>query len=277
MYRLRIRFSSDAWTTAGPAAAYRYYAISANPEHVADAVVESGVTHESLELNKYTNRADIEFCFIGSAGLNLDTLAIYCWNTSTQAFDILATKNTDYIISTYDGVCRIRLQGIFDSDSHTTVKAEYDRIEAGEVKITIIGPDGELPSADVQAQVLAACSDPNVKPLTDHVSVSVPDVHTFSIDLTYYTTAADEDACVETVEGEDGAIARYVKWQEGAINRDLNPDYLRKLILAPDWEGAVGATMVDVVSPTYVNLPPTTMAKWDGTLTVSHVVREGVV
>lgn len=277
VYRIRIRFSSDAWSTAGPAAAYRYYAISANPEHVADAVVNTGITHVSNTIAKYSNRGGYQFCFIGGTGIDAGTLKVYRYNGTTEQYDIPAILNTDYVVI-YDGnLMRLQLQGAFEEDTNGAIGVTYDQVAPGEVSITIIGPNGEIPSADVQAQVLAACSADDVKPLTDHVTVTVPATQEFSINVKYYTTAADEDACVQTIEGEGGAIAQYIKWQEGALNRDINPDYLRKLILAPDWEGAVGATMVEVTAPDYVNLPSTTLAKYSGSLTVSHEVREGVV
>ena len=65
-------------------------------------------------------------------------------------------------------------------------------------------------------------------------------------------------------------------YKRQALSRDINPDYLRKLILAPSWgDDLVGADRVDIVSPVYTDLSKTTVAKFSGTIKVSHVVEEG--
>lgn len=148
--------------------------------------------------------------------------------------------------------------------------------DAGEVVITPILYGGEIPSAAILAKVLAACSADDVRPLTDQVSVVAPTTVEYDIELTYYTTAENEAKCVEAVEGADGAIAKYIYWQGSALNRDINPDYLRKLILSPEGEGGlVGADRVVITSPTYEELESTEVAKFSGTKTVTHIVKEG--
>ncbi|MBD5469203.1 MAG: baseplate J/gp47 family protein [Lachnospiraceae bacterium] len=141
----------------------------------------------------------------------------------------------------------------------------------GVVRIVPICYGGVMPSEDILTKVLASCSADDVRPLTDQVTVAAPTIQTYDIELVYYTTKADESACVETVEGDGGAIGKYIYWQGSSLNRDINPDYLRKLILAPDWgENLVGAVRVDIISPIYTDLDETTVAQFSGTLIVSH-------
>ena len=145
-----------------------------------------------------------------------------------------------------------------------------------EVVITPILYGGAIPTQEILNKVLAACSAPNVRPLTDHVSVAAPATVDYDIELVYYTTAANEAKCVAAIEGSNGAIAQYVYWQGSALNRDINPDYLRKLILAPEGEGdLVGADRVVITKPEYTELDSTTVAKFSGNLKVSHVIKEG--
>jgi phage-related baseplate assembly protein len=107
------------------------------------------------------------------------------------------------------------------------------------------------------------------------VTVQAPNVVTYSIELKYYTTEIDETACINTIEGEGGAIDQYIYWQGSALNRDINPDKLRKMILAPDWEdGATGAVRVEISQPTFKDLDKTTVAKWDGSMTVTHEITD---
>lgn len=141
----------------------------------------------------------------------------------------------------------------------------------GVVRIVPICYGGIMPSEDILAKVLESCSADDVRPLTDQVTVAAPTIQTYDIELIYYTTEADESACVETVEGDGGAIDKYIYWQGSSLNRDINPDYLRKLILAPGWgENLVGAVRVEIISPAYTDLDETTVAQFSGNLTVSH-------
>jgi len=113
-----------------------------------------------------------------------------------------------------------------------------------------------------------------VKPLTDMVQVVAPDIEYYDIELTYYTTKANQSEVVKNVEGPGGAIDQYVYWQGSNLDQDINPDELRKLILSPNWaEGLTGASRVDIVKPEYTELPSSTVAKFSGNLKVSHIVK----
>ena len=95
----------------------------------------------------------------------------------------------------------------------------------------------------------------------------------YDIELKYYTTQDNEADTVKAVEASGGAIDRYNDWQTSALNRDINPDQLRRLILCPDWEsGLVGADRVTIVKPDFTELDKTQVAKFSGKLTVSHEV-----
>lgn len=147
----------------------------------------------------------------------------------------------------------------------------------GEVEIVPILLGGELPDEGVLQKVLEVVNADDVRPLTDHVTVRAPDTIEYDIELKYYTTAADESKAIETIEGAGGAISRYINWQGSALGRDINPDQLRKLILAPSWDNSnlVGAIRVDIISPVYTPVPATSVAKFSGNLTVTHEVVEG--
>ena len=124
------------------------------------------------------------------------------------------------------------------------------------------------------ADVLAACSADDVRPLTDMVTVEAPETHEYDIELTYYTTKANESEVVQNVEGSGGAIDQYINWQGSTLNQDINPDELRKRILCPDWaDDLIGATRVQIIKPEYTELNSTTVAKFSGKKTVKHIVR----
>lgn len=157
----------------------------------------------------------------------------------------------------------------------TVADAHVASPSPGVVLITPILYGGEIPDQTILDKVLTACNADDVRPLTDKVEVSAPTTQNYDIELTYYTTAANETAVVENIEADGGSIDQYVYWQGSSLDRNINPDYLRKLILCPeDSEGnhLTGADRVVITKPVYTELDATTVAKFSGSLKVSHEV-----
>lgn len=259
-YRERIREAENRLSTAGPAQAYKYWALSSNPL-VSDAVVESEKETIVRMLNTYAGHA-----FQGGANLLPDTLVVYLPDGTK------AEVGVDYTATYEDELLTLSLSGALANVQRVTIVVT--RIMYGRVKIVPICAGGELPDEEVLADVLAACTAEDVKPLTDHVTVEAPSVESYDIELVYYTTKANESEVVRNVEGSGGAIDQYVYWQGSALDQDINPDELRKRILCPHWEeGLIGAQHVDIIKPVYKELPKTTVAKFSGNLKVSHIVK----
>lgn len=260
-YRERIREAENRLSTAGPAQAYKYWALAANPL-VSDAVVKSETERITRPLTVYAGHA-----FQGGANLLPDTLVVYLPDGS------VAVKGVDYTATYADELLTLALSGgLADAQE---VLIEITRNMYGRVKIVPICAGGEIPDEDVLADVLAACSADDVKPLTDMVQVEAPSVEYYDIELTYWTTKATESEVVQNVEGSGGAIDRYIYWQGSSLDQDINPDELRKLILCPHWgDSLTGATRVSIIKPEYKELPRTTVAKFSGNLKVSHIVKD---
>ena len=128
---------------------------------------------------------------------------------------------------------------------------------------------GELPGEEVLQKVLDGLSD-DVRPMTDQVNALSPTVVEYEVEIKYYCTKEDEAATIETIEGIGGAIDQYNEWQTAALARDINPDQLRRFILAP--KDGSGAMRVDVVKPTFTELSKAQVAKLSGAPVVSHEV-----
>lgn len=128
---------------------------------------------------------------------------------------------------------------------------------------------GELPDDTTLQKVLDALAD-DVRPMTDNVRALAPTVVEYQVELKYYCTKDDEAATIEAIEGEGGAIDQYNEWQTAALGRDIIPDQLRRFLLAPS--NGVGALRVDIVSPTFVDLSKSQIAKLSGTPVVTHEV-----
>lgn len=260
-YRERIREAENRLSTAGPAKAYKYWALSANPL-VTDAVVESETETIRRTLKTYAVHA-----FQGGANLLPGTLVVYLPDNSKAAADV------DYTATYEDELLTLALSGALADAEEITI--EITREMYGRVKIVPICAGGEIPDEDVLADVLAACSADDIRPLTDKVQVQAPDVELYDIELVYWTTKANESEVVQNVEGPDGAINRYIYWQGSALDQDINPDELHTLIRCPHWEdGLTGATRVQIIKPEYKELPSTTVAKFSGNLKVQHIVKD---
>lgn len=260
-YRERIRQAENRLSTAGPAKAYKYWAMSANPL-VTDAVVESEKETITRTLATYAGHA-----FQGGANLLPDTLTVYLPGGGE------AVAGADYTTTYDDELLTLALSGALAGAASVNIK--ITRKMYGRVKIVPICAGGEIPDEDILEDVLLACSSDDVRPLTDMVQVEAPAVHKYDIELEYYTTKADESEVVQNVEGTGGAISRYIYWQGSRLDQDINPDELRKLILCPHWEdGLKGATRVNIIKPEYTELESTTVAVFSGNMKVSHKVKD---
>lgn len=142
---------------------------------------------------------------------------------------------------------------------------------AGTVELVVVTGE-EDPSEDVLAAVEAACNASDVRPLNDKLIVSGPQRVAYDIELKYYTTKETELAVQTTIEGAGGAIDLFNTWQMEKVGRDINPDRLRAFCLAPTT--GTGALRIDIVSPAYKALTERQLAKFSGTLRVTHEVAE---
>lgn len=259
-FRERIKAAPSKLSTAGPINGYKYWAMSADSK-IVDVAVKSEQETLTRDLPVYGGKA-----FKGGDQLLLDTLTVYKPNGTE------AVKNTDYTASYTDGLLTLTLTQSGALASAQSVKITMEQTNAGVVKIVPMCADGEIPDEAILSKVLAAVNASEVRPLTDLVKVEAPQVVEYDIKLTYYTTENDESDCILTVEGAGGAIDQFIDWQSSALGRDINPDKLRALILAPPGDGAVGASRVVITSPTFTELDDTAIAKFSGKKTISHEV-----
>ena len=251
-YRERIRSAENKLSTAGPSKAYKYYAISANPR-ISDAVVESEKEVVSRGANVYENRI-----FIGGSNFIPETLVLY------NSDKTVISKDKYQVFDLGDELLMIQFLGY---TATSPVMYDITRNMYGRVKIVPICAGGELPDEDILADVLTACSEDDVRPLTDMVIVAAPDVEQYDIELTYYVSKSDASKVIDDVESDGGAIDQYIFWQDSNLDQDINPEELFVRIKT------AGASRVEITKPAYKELPRTTVAKFSGNLSVNHVVK----
>ncbi len=145
----------------------------------------------------------------------------------------------------------------------------------GVIKLVITCTGGAVPSQDILDKVLAVCSAKDVRPLDDYVQAVGVEQVPYDIQLTYYTTANEENTVVEEVEGTGGALERYIAWQSSENGININPDRIRSEILKSE-NKPIGADRVEITKPVYTTLDKTKIAVWSGNMTVNHVVTDEV-
>lgn len=121
---------------------------------------------------------------------------------------------------------------------------------AGEVTIYITMQGGELPNKTVLEELEVFFKNKNIKPMTDKIVVSAPDVVTYNIELQYWLSEEDETKKQQIEE----AVDEFIAWQS-VLERNINPsELIRKVLNA-------GATRVEVIEPVYQEIEETQLAK----------------
>lgn len=127
--------------------------------------------------------------------------------------------------------------------------------EAGVVDIRVLLQDGEQPTQAVLEEIEAALNASDVRPLTDVVTVSMPEEVQFEIDLTYYINRNSQASTSIIDKDARAAVEEYIKWQTGKMGRDINPSYLTQLIMA------AGVKRVEIRKPTFKTVDETQVAR----------------
>lgn len=132
---------------------------------------------------------------------------------------------------------------------------------------------GELPDEETMEKVLEAVNSAERRPMTDLVSILQPTQVSYQVELKYYCTKDQETATIQSIEGTGGAIDQFNAWQTAALARNINPDQLRRFVLAPST--GTGALRVDIIKPVFTELTKTQVAKLSSTPVVTHEVVAG--
>lgn len=118
----------------------------------------------------------------------------------------------------------------------------------GEVKIYVLMEGGTPAGAETKSEVLAACGDDEVRPLTDHVFVADAEQVAYDISFTYYLKSGGGKSAADIAAAVEGAVERYKAWQCAKLGRDINPDELREYLYH------TGVKRVSLTAPAYTAL-----------------------
>lgn len=113
------------------------------------------------------------------------------------------------------------------------------------VSVIFAMADGSIPTQQTIDDVTEYLRDGNIRPLTDNVTVSAPEVESYDINVSYYINQSESGEAVSIRAAVEAAVDEYVSWQNGAIGRDLSPSMLIRYMMD------AGAKRVEVTSPVH--------------------------
>lgn len=128
----------------------------------------------------------------------------------------------------------------------------------GEVDIFFILQDGQMPDETMIQELTAYLKNEEVRPLTDNVIVRAPEIRVYGIDMTYYINKSDRSRASQINENVQNTVQEYVKWQKERIGRDINPDQLRKMVMA------AGAKRLEIREPAFTAISHASIAMQAG-------------
>lgn len=236
-----LRKSMAAFSTAGPRAAYEYFARSVSDD-IADVKVIQPVITRSGTLAAY-ERESTPYYFLGGEQMDINTLEVYEHGSTTPL-----TLSVDYTPYYSNGLLRITIP--MNSSIRQADQIDYKIIQkrAGYVYIYAMMKDGTLAGSVIKNAIFEACSAETVRPLTDYVSVEDATTQNYSIDFTYYVSDEAQSSLADISEAVEEAVAEYITWQSSKLGRDINPDYLKGLLMQ------TGIKRVTITSPTFTHL-----------------------
>lgn len=120
--------------------------------------------------------------------------------------------------------------------------------DAGCVDIYALMDDGTAADSVIKSEILKACNDDSVRPLTDYVQCKNAEIVSYDVELTYYVKRGTDKPITEIQKSVMSAVDEYVEWQRGKIGRDINPSKLDWLLRDTGIKRAV------ITSPTFMQL-----------------------
>ena len=154
------------------------------------------------------------------------------------------------------------------SYSSSVGDVEVTSPSACHILIKLLMDDGTLPNETMCANIQEYLSAENLRPLTDYVTVSAPNVQDFTVDLDYYINESDKDKESLIQSAVEAAVSDYITWQSTKIGRDVNPSVLIQKVVE------AGAKRVTVNYPSYAVVPSGYVAQLLGSAVINYAGRE---
>lgn len=125
--------------------------------------------------------------------------------------------------------------------------------------------DTERQSAnEIINDVLEYITSKPVKPQTDLVTVELADEVPYTIEIEYGINTRNTQEAANILGAIDSTIQEYIKWQDSKIGRAINPTKLTNML------GEIGASNVNVISPSYTTLTEKQCAVFTGEVKATY-------
>lgn len=115
----------------------------------------------------------------------------------------------------------------------------------GEVVVYPLLKGGVIPGEEVLTLVREKLNDRRIRPLTDKVSVKVPESVKYDVEAVYYIDRRDATEAAAIQTRAENAVQEFVAWQKEKLGRDINPTELYYRLRA------AGVKRAEIISPAF--------------------------
>lgn len=115
----------------------------------------------------------------------------------------------------------------------------------GEVDVYPLLKGGALPGEEILALVREKLNDRRIRPLTDKVSVKVPEMVKYDVEARYYIDRRDATEAAAIQARAENAVQEFITWQKEKLGRDINPTELYYRLRA------AGVKRAEIISPAF--------------------------
>ena len=151
--------------------------------------------------------------------------------------------------------------GITDIQGFYNTLNEYYRESGtgpGNVNVTVLMKDGELPSNEVLLQVAESLNKKTRRPLTDFVHVIKPTPIEFNVEVRYWIETEKATEVTLLIDAVKKAVDQYIEWQKSQLGLDILHDFLHKLIMN------CGVKRLEIIEPEFKILKSNEVAQFGG-------------
>lgn len=125
---------------------------------------------------------------------------------------------------------------------------EVDSPSPGVTRIVALLKNGEQPTQQHLDKILEVCSQKDVRPLTDQVIASAPDIVQFDMSVNYWLPNSKAAVATELINRIEARFEEYLIWQKSKLGRDINPTEVIDRLKNIDAD-TKGAERVEVDTP----------------------------
>lgn len=126
--------------------------------------------------------------------------------------------------------------------------------DPGHVDIRFMVGDGRMPDLGMVQEVEKYLMEGERRPLTDRVTVGIPEVFHYNIDIQYWINESDKTKAAAIQRSVEEAVDGFVYWQKSKIGRDINPSMLNHMVIR------AGAKRAEVKEPAFAVVGDTGLA-----------------